>query len=674
MASSNTGDRLYPYENKNWAMLVQADPDHPLEPGTEDGGLVILIQNIGGTARKLNSYIGLTYRVSNTPGQIVFTTPWEKADELNMDTAVGGTFAPDGLPGDKVFLTITPPVTGGSKVEAQISSIEQDRRVWSFLPKDGWKDGTEYTVTAWSELEGRLSAPTSRKFKAVAPKPSVNILTPAKDGVALSPRTRLTGSYGGIVKKADGITLTHNGTSLVVRQDDPVKGTWSADPPSGGWEIGDDHHIVAQAQNESEKSEELKRSFTVCQLKPGKPRITTPPKPVAKYYSMFKPPHLAGVVEPWMQLGSVQGPCDRVTVSDPAQPEQTMTAQLAYDQKLDTYTWSLETDWASSDAGVRHDIQVTAWLGDEHSEPDEKSTVGFLMKTPAPEENPIQFTSPKRDDPEADPKSEIAGSALRDTPQVTISERGTKTTDELPVVVPTTTDEHGTHWSWKPSAEWTKTLHTVVVTASRPNQMNEISFTVPGPPTITVSQPAEGKTIYSHDSIDGRLPKDAVTETVTIEDTCGGTTLPFTAENPQDRTFHYAPPPTGDGWRTGAHSVVVKAGKYTSDPRHFTVAGKKVVFITSKTLLKAGTITFEIPDAWNKLAISWSDGTHTEPVPVVTATSEELKGEKPSQYPNWPFSVYSPPPGYWKTGTYTLQCWNKAGVLLGEDSKAFTVA
>ncbi|MYV98886.1 hypothetical protein [Streptomyces sp. SID3343] len=217
MASSNAGDKLYPYENDNWAMLIQADPDHPLEPGTEDGGLVILIQNIGSTPRKLNSYIGLPYRTSNTPGQIVFTTPWEKADELNMDTAVGGTFAPDGLPGDKVFLTITPPVAEGSPVEAPITSIEQDRKVWGFLPKADWQEGTEYTVLAWSELEGIPSAPTSRTFKAVAPKPSVNILTPAKDGVALSPRTRPTGSYGGIVKKTDGVTRPTHG------QQDPYR-------------------------------------------------------------------------------------------------------------------------------------------------------------------------------------------------------------------------------------------------------------------------------------------------------------------------------------------------------------------------------------------------------------------------------------------------------------------
>ncbi|MFE0062921.1 hypothetical protein [Streptomyces sp. NPDC059003] len=668
MAASGANGKLSPYENKNWAMLIKADPDHPLEPGTDDGTMTILIQNVSATARKLNTYIGLTYRSETTPGQVVFTTPWEKADTLNVDTAVGGTFAPDGLPGDKVLLSIEPADIKEPKViEAEITSIEQDRKVWSFLPHNGWIANKEYMVTAWSELDGRSSAPTTRKFKAIASTPSVTILTPGKDGAEISPKTRLTGSYGGTIKKQGGISITHNGSSATVRQDYPERGTWTVDPPESGWEPGANHIIKAQAQNESDRSALLERNFKVVNVRPGKPRITVPPKSPTGCYSIYKPPHLGGVVDPWMQSGISQGPCDRVTVSDPAQPEQIMTARLDYDSDKDTYKWSLEADWTFSDIGVTHDVEVVAWLGDERSDPDSSSKISFIMKTPDGRDNPIRFISPQQDDPEVDTKAEISGLALRDTPHVTISERE-GTMHELPRVVLTTTDEHATQWSWKPESEWKKGRHTVVVTASQPSQMNALSFTVAGLANITISNPGEGAKIYSHDELNGRLPKDAIKEPITIEDTCGGNTQIFSAENRGDRTFHYTP--SGEGWRTGKHSVVAKTGNYTSDERHFEVAGKKVVVITSEKLVPNGTINFQIPDSWDKLTIQWTDGQVTEE--VVTATKKQLI-YKPSGYPNYPFSVYQPPNGYWKTGTYRLKCWNADGELLGEDSRKLTV-
>ncbi|MEU7688512.1 hypothetical protein [Streptomyces spectabilis] len=573
-------DKLYPYENKNWAMLIKADPDHPLKPGTKTGGMVILIQNISKAARKLNSYIGLTYRTSSTPGQVVFTSPWEKSDELNGDTPVGGTFAPDGLPGDRVFLTIEPQVNEGRQVRAIITSIEQGRRVWSFVPRDGWKEGTTYTVTAWSEMDGHTSAPVARKFKATAPMPSVTLLTPGRDDAEISPMARLTGSYGGTVRAVGGITVQHNGTPLTVRQDDPVKGTWTADPPRDGWVLGAEHRLVVQAKNETRTSQEIRRTFKVSKIKPGDPKITVPPEPVAAYYSKYKPPKLAGIIVPFMQLGSQVslGPCDKVTVFDPQQPERTMTANLDYDSEHDTYQWSLDTDWTASDTGVAHDVVVTAWLGNEPSRP---ARIGFLMKTPEENDNPIQFTSPRREEPEANSRVEITGTALLDTPNITISEQGEPTTNELPAVVATTTDAHLTHWSWKPKGEWKTGRHTIVVTASRPSQKNDISFTVAGPPQITISRPVEGANIFDHNSIDGSLPSDAREEEVSIVDTVDGQDKVFKATNNGDRTFHYAPQGEQGAWRPGYHSVVAKAGGYTSDPRGFTVIGKNLVSIRS---------------------------------------------------------------------------------------------
>ncbi|MEW2581214.1 hypothetical protein [Streptomyces syringium] len=668
MVADNADGKLYPYENKNWAMLVKADPDHPLKPGTKTGGMVVLIQNIGGTARKLNSYIGLTYRTSTALGQVVFTSPWEKADELNADTAVGGTFAPDGLPGDKVFLALTPPVTEGSKVQAVITSIEQDRKVWSFLPRDGWEVGQEYIVTAWAEGDEHPSAPVARKFKAVAPKPSVTILTPGREGAEISQMTRLTGSYGGTVKQVGGITILHNGSTLTVRQDYPEKGIWTVEPPTDGWALGDGHRIEVQANNGASSSDKVTRNFQVSKVKPGKPRITVPPTPVADYYSTYKPPSLAGVVDRWMQFGSSLGPCDKVTVTDPKQPERTMTAKLEYDSVNDSYQWSLDTDWIASDEGVRHDVVATAWLGDERSE---DAKISFVMKTPAAEDNPIQFTSPQHNAPEADSHVELKGTALMNTPNVTISERGATTLAELPAVVGTITDEHLTHWSWKPQGAWTAGPHTVVVTASRPNQKNEIAFTVAGAPNIFILTPAtDGLIIYDHDMINGSLPIDVKDEQVTIIDTCDGNELVFSAVNNGDRRFHYSPPTSGGGWRTGTHSLVAKAGHYTSDPRRFTVAGKKLVVLKEGPLYEHGSIKFEIPDNWDRFVIEWTDGKVMET--PVTALKKDVDG-KPSEYPNYLFKVYQPPAGYWKTGTYTLKCWGADGKSLGEDSRLLTV-
>lgn len=685
MATSSTDHKLHSYENKNWAMLIEADPDHPLEPGTKNGVMLILIQNVSGKPMTLNSYIGLTYRTSNTPGQIVFTTPWEKTDELNTDTAVGGTFAPDGLPGDKVFLTINPPVDGKSEFEAHIRSIEQDRKVWDFLPPTGWTDGTDYTVSAHSQLDERSSAPTTRKFKAVAPKPSVVILNPGKEGAVISPTSRIVGSYGGTVKKSGGITAKLDGAPQSVSQDTPVKGTWSVEPQSNGWDIGDDHRIEVVAQNDSESSEPAKCTFKVKQIHPGKPRITTPPKQPASSYTMYSPPHLAGVVEPRRQDDkSLQGPCDKVTVSHLARQVNgnnnltptDMTAKLEYNPERDVYTWSLEADWSFSDEGIQHEVEVRAWLGDVSSEPDDNAKIKFVMKTPALNDNPIQFTSPKRDNPEADSHVKISGYALKGTPYVTISESKSTDADSVAIrplgIVNTTQGENVAKWSWTPTREWAKEKHTIIVTASKPNQKNDISFTVMGPPNVTISIPQEGATANPYSTLSGRLPRDARSSAVTIEDTCDGKDpQSFSALNRGDRTFHYEPSPGGEGWRAGRHSVVAKAGTYTSVVRNFTVTGKKVVIITSKDLTRTGTINFQIPDSWNKLEIKWTDSVTTET--VVSATKEQVAGHKPSGYPNWPFNVYQPPQGYWKNGTYTLKCWDTNGKLLGEDSKSLRV-
>ncbi|MEU6708558.1 hypothetical protein [Streptomyces wuyuanensis] len=606
-----------PYDNQNWAMVIKADPDHPLAPGSKDGRLLILIQNASNRRRKLHSHIGFTYRTSNTPGRVVFATPQPSDEALNVDTPVDGYFSIDGLPGDAVFVQIAhsdrpdTPLSFSDPEKATIKTIAHGQKVWSYLPNDGkgpWLEGEYYTVKAWAELEGQATAVTVRKFKANAPAPSITVLTPAKDKIQLSPTTKITGGYGGVIKAEHGIAVKYdNKGELAVRQDDPVKGTWTADPPQGGWAKGE-HHITAKAENESGLHQEVTRTFTVVDVQPGHAIITSPKpmKPEDSPYSIYNLPHLQGRVAAWKQgdLG-ILGPCDKVIVVDPKQPEQEMVADLKYDEERETYTWTLETGWKFSEAGILHEVKAIACLGILRSDfSDSDCQTKFVMKTPRPQDNPLQFIYPLEGAPIVDKKKKIAGRAQAHTKEIAISEKTSTGVKLLALVNIKENDkqhsEDPVEWIWEPSSEnWEEGDHTIIVTAGAPDQENTLHFTVvkPGP---VITRPRDKGPFPRDIVLAGRVPPGA-DQKVTISDpNLSPSSFPWDVRSDDRVSFEFTP---AGGWPVGPHQVTVKATHAGGQPYEredqveFDITDRSQNLRFTAPVSSKGPIHVEFPDA-----------------------------------------------------------------------------
>ncbi|MGW1077906.1 hypothetical protein [Streptomyces sp. NPDC002537] len=600
-----------PYENYNWAMVVKADSKHPLAPGKKDGELLIFIQNASNKPQKLHSHIGLTYRTNNTPGRIVFTTPQpgiSKSDvpKLNLDTPIDGYFA-DGLPGDKVFVKISSNPSGGAPESdvGVIKKIAHEQKVWSYIPEKKWVDGTEYTVTVWAELEGITSAASVTTFKATAPEPSVNIYSPGKEGDYLSPTSKIFGSYGGTVltEKDHGITVTSDGKQLTVRQDYPVKGNWTAEPPGGKWTLGK-HTIVAQAQNATKKSNPMQRMFEAVEIKPGVAVITGPSMvPAPQEFSIYKLPHLQGRVDAWQQKVGLYGPCDKVIITDKNKPGQEMLAKLIYDEKLNAYTWNLETEWTYSNDGVMHEVTAIACLGNERSDRlDEKSTTKFIMKTPRPDDNPLQFVTPKSSELLNDSRQSMTGRAQANTRQIVLSEKTTTGGIKILGTVATTLhDESPATWKWEPKdGQWDQGPHTVTAAAGDPPQESTINFTVgkPGPIITRPEQPAK-ESFRPEMVLSGIVPRGA-DPTVTIIDVLDNKSpVSDTCTVKEGETsFHYTPAKL---WGVGDHKVTAKGthggALYEFEPTvQFKITSATHTVLFTHPVSSTGIIHLSFPD------------------------------------------------------------------------------
>ncbi|UUN30927.1 hypothetical protein [Streptomyces sp. FIT100] len=548
-------------------MRFKADPLVPLAPGKK-GNMQVLIQNVSNEPRKLDSYIGLAYRTVGAPGTPIFTTPPDHVDTLNSDTPVEGYFSPNSLPGDNVRLTITADDGKGQPktvtVDATVEPVKQDptRMRWHYTPKvgdgwaeDGWVVGTNYTVTAIAKLDNKESAASGRKFTGSSAEPSITVNVPWKDDMTLSPKSRLTGGYGGIVKNIE--IVVQGGSSLTVRKDDPVYGTWTADPPEGGWVANRRYTITARAKNPEKSSDPVQRTFEVRELPPGAITISHPDPSVLQtgHYTPYNLPQLQG---------DVNSPCDRVFIIDPQQSTGEIDAVLEPASNSDSYTWRLDPGWKYSDTGIEHSITAFAQAGNQKSE--HPATVTFIMETAR--DNPLRFTHPQEGVSLEPEKVSLDGGAFSGTKSVTITDIVDGKPSQ-PIIVNTTTTGSITTWTY-PSKEWEIGKHKIFATANNPYQENSISFTVTGPRGLEIQTPQNGATIHGqYFTLEGSIPGNSNATSVQIEDTCNGQPREFSvAKNSWDQRFKHA---ETNGWPVGNHVLKATIPGYEPCEITFTV-------------------------------------------------------------------------------------------------------
>ncbi|MFC5802206.1 hypothetical protein [Streptomyces formicae] len=466
--SNEDENKLEPYNNKNWAMVIKAAPKHPLEPGTQDGELLILIQNATKKPRKLHSHIGLTYRLDNKPSAPTITSPPVGNQTLNKDTPVSGSF--ELLPGDTVKLTINNKTTNTSQtVQVPVTTEIPGRKMtWQYLPDSGWTVGNEYSVTASSLLEERESDRQENcTFKATTSEPSAVLLQPPHQikEFELYPNSDIHGSYGGVV---DTVTVTiDNGPpqEAILNKGD----TSFAYKPQIPWTVGSAVHTVSvRAKNPTFPNgiatEETEGSFKVVAPPAAEIKITYP--------EPGETIPVSDLVSNGIQ-GTLIGDHDAVTITDsnknqrldPAQ--DTLTTIRAGGSE--SFTFRPKNGWAPDE----HTITVTSHLGGQ----TKIDKVSFKVVA---SQSSVDIQKPGPDAANVGRKDPLEGF-------VAISAQNVILTDSGREIGRPVCGTEAQRYSWKytpPNDGWSIGNHKITARANTENSdipATERNFTVPDP-------------------------------------------------------------------------------------------------------------------------------------------------------------------------------------------------